>query len=268
MSLWQHSRAMNMVAMMLIAGVALASVASGVWWLAHRPMFDLRRVEIDAAPGHALRHSSSSELRRGVFRGVRGNFFTVDLEGLRATMESVPWVRHAAVRRVWPNRLRIEIEEHRPLAVWDDVRLVNTFGEIYGANIVQAEEDGELPRFSGPAGSEPMVVSRFEELRRWLADLGRVPVALSLSPRYAWTARLDDQTTLLLGREHDVSVETRVKRWAAVFPSVQERLDRKAQVIDLRYPSGFAIRSVEVLSAGSDDATPDKPVSVAKLNTR
>jgi len=40
-------------------------------------------------------------------------FFTADLDAVRAAFESVPWVRKAMVRREWPNKLIVTVEEHR-----------------------------------------------------------------------------------------------------------------------------------------------------------
>lgn len=249
LTLWHNTRLMNRVALALTSLSTLAVLAAVVWWAIHQPMFVIGHVEIEAAPGYELRHVSSPQLRATSQSNSGSNFFTVNLDSVRAQYESVPWVRRASIRRVWPNQLIVAIEEHQPMAVWGDSKLVNTFGEVYSASIIQAEEDGPLPVLRGPDGSEILVVKRFEELRRWLSTVGRKPETLVLSPRHAWTVTLDDETRLLLGRDQGVSIEDRVKRWATVFPRVQERLDRKAEVIDLRYPNGFAIRSVEVVRA-------------------
>jgi cell division protein FtsQ len=42
----------------------------------------------------------------------------VDVNEARARVESLPWVKSAQVRRVWPNRIVIRIEERRPIARW------------------------------------------------------------------------------------------------------------------------------------------------------
>jgi len=42
----------------------------------------------------------------------------VDVNEARARVESLPWVKSAQVRRVWPNRVHIRIEERRPIARW------------------------------------------------------------------------------------------------------------------------------------------------------
>lgn len=246
---WHNVRVLHASANALLGLTLAAVLAVAAFWLVNLPVFTLRGVSIEAAPGTELRYVSTTLLRASVMHRVRGNFFTVDLDAVRAGFETVPWVRRATVRRIWPDQLMATIEEHRPLALWGDGRLMNTYGELYAANLDEAEEDGPLPELAGPPASERAVLARREELARWLAPLGRTPVAVSLSPRYAWSARLDDGTTLLLGREQGLPIEARVTRWAQVYPRVMARLDGQPEVVDLRYPNGFAVRPVGVLEA-------------------
>ena len=46
------------------------------------------------------------------FRGA--GFLSVDLDALRAALESIPWVDRARVERRWPNGVRVFITEHVP----------------------------------------------------------------------------------------------------------------------------------------------------------
>ena len=264
MLLWHDSRTMNATAALLFALTTAAVVASTVWWWIQRPMFKIADVIVESAAGYELRHVASADLRNGGLRLSGSNFFTINLDAVRADFEALPWVRRAAVRRGWPNNLVVEIEEHLPMAIWGESKLVNTFGEVYNASITQAEADGPLPVLKGPDGSEAIVIKRFDDLRRWVSVIGRKPETVTLSPRHAWTVTLDDETRLLLGREQTVAIEERVKRWALVFPKVQDRLDRKAEVIDLRYQNGFAIRAVALI--GEQEALGISPQeSVSKL---
>lgn len=249
MNPWHNVRQLHATANALLALTLLAVLAAVVAWLVNRPVFTLRGVSIEAAAGTDLQYVSTPLLRTSALHRVRGSFFTVDLNAVRAGFESVPWVRRATVRRVWPDRLHVTIEEHRPMALWGDGRLMNTHGELYTANLDEAEENGPLPHFSGPEGSHPVVLARHEQLKRWLAPIERRPVAVTLSERYAWSTRLDDGSTLLLGREQGLPLETRVARWRKVYPRVLTRLDRQPEVIDLRYPNGFAVRPAAVLGA-------------------
>lgn len=253
--LWHDARTLNALATAIFAGVALALVASAVSWLVHRPAFTLRAIEVVPAPGHPLRHVSEQALLAAQVRRVDGNFFTVDLAAVRVAFEKAPWVRRATVRRVWPDRLEVDIEEHRPAAVWrvlgraadgaaeqDDARLLNTHDEVFTANVAEAEADGRLPVMAGPEGSEREVARRWRELGELLSPLPARPVQLELSPRAAWTARLDNGVTLVMGREQDVPVMARVARFVETWPQMAARIGARSGTVDLRYPNGFAIR--------------------------
>ncbi|HEY5633396.1 MAG TPA: cell division protein FtsQ/DivIB [Burkholderiaceae bacterium] len=241
--LWHNARVLHIAANALLALTLAALLAAGAAWLATRPAFTLRSVSIESSPGTALRFVSTTLLRNSSARAVEGNFFAVDLDKVRARYEALPWVRRAAVRRVWPDRLVVTIEEHRPLAIWGAGQLINTHGELFAANLAEAEEDGPLPELAGPNGSHASVLARYHDLQRWLAPLQRRPLAVSLSQRWAWSARLDDGTALLIGREQGIAIEARVRRWVELYPRVQSRIEHAPAVVDLRYPNGFALRT-------------------------
>ena len=104
MNPWHDVRVLHAGANALLALALAAVLAAGAWWLVQRPMFALRAVAIEAHEGTELRFVSTPLLRQSVLR-VSGSFFTVDLDAVRAGFESVPWVRRATARRIWPNRL-------------------------------------------------------------------------------------------------------------------------------------------------------------------
>ncbi|MFX6702108.1 FtsQ-type POTRA domain-containing protein, partial [Acinetobacter baumannii] len=84
---------------------------------------------------------------------IHGNFFTADLTAVRAAFEAVPWVRKAMVRREWPDRLVVKIEEHKALGTWgEDGKLLSQKGDVFTANLAEAEDDGDLLEFDGPPG--------------------------------------------------------------------------------------------------------------------
>ena len=167
---------------------------------------------------------------------------------MRRAFETVPWVRRAQVRREWPNRLVVSIEEQQVLGTWDDGRFVNTFGELFTANSAEAEEDNKaLPELAGPEGSERDVASRYLDFKSWFAKLSLVPDQVTLSPRYAWTVHFDNGTdnglTVDLGRERDGNtVPERVVRLLNAWADLTSRWP-KPTLIDLRYPNGFALRA-------------------------
>jgi cell division protein FtsQ len=247
MTLWQDARALNLIANAMMMAAFICLVVTSIWWLAHRQVFDLQSIEIGPVAGRQLEHVSAEALSASSLNTFQGNFFTVDLEKVRQAFEDAPWIRRAQVRRLWPNRLLVAIEEHRPLARWSDGRFVNTFGELFGVNPEEVDHPEKLLEFAGPDGTQGIVARRYAELTEQLRPLSLTPHKVSLSDRQAWSARLDNGLTLLIGRDEGIAVNDRISRWVAVHPVIQARLNVRTEVIDLRYPNGFAVRAPGVL---------------------
>jgi cell division protein FtsQ len=163
-------------------------------------------------------------------------------------------VRHARIRRVWPDALRVQIEEQQPLALWNENQMINTWGEAFTANQGELADDAGLPQLNGPATSERLVVQRYAEIARWFAPLNLRVQEVTLSPRYAWEVRLSDGMHLSLGRDPAADVAdphgrsgalpfaARIERFVQAWPHLAERLEGRAiSNADLRYSNGFAI---------------------------
>jgi cell division protein FtsQ len=228
--MWDDHRRLTQIAAFFYA-IAALGVAYGVLMTVIRlPVFPLREIAVQGAVEHTTREQIETIARRE----LRGNFFTVDLEAARGAFEKLPWVRRAALRRTWPDRLGVMLEEHRPLARWRDVGLVNTHGEVFAA-----ASAAQLPVFVGPQGSAAEMTEHYLAFRDALAGIGRSVRELRLSSRRAWQVRLDDGRVLELGRQDAVQ---RLERFAAVYPRVARELPHARVRIDLRYPNGFAVR--------------------------
>lgn len=251
--MWHNARLLNIIASALYALVALMALAAGLLWLAQRPVFAITHVDLSSMDGASLRHVNGPSVRANALGKLSGNFFTLDLNAARQVFESVPWVRRASVRREWPNGLAVEVEEHEALGTWggaDSGRLINTYGEVFVANTAEAEEDAQLLALDGPPDSEGDVVEKLEVMREWFKPLKAEPLAVALSSRYAWRARLSNGMVVELGREQTdedrAAMEARVRRFVIAWPQVTEQWGRQIEYADLRYPNGFAIRAANV----------------------
>ena len=73
--------------------------------------------------------------------------------------------------------------------------------------------------------------------------IGKQPKAVTLSTRQAWSIRLADGMVLEVGREQPSSTAlSRVERFATYYGETMERIAARVDVVDLRYPNGFAVR--------------------------
>jgi cell division protein FtsQ len=222
----------------------LAGVAIGVLtlnWMIHRPVFALKAIRIE---GEVMR-SNVATIRANATPKLAGNFFTADLAKARRAFESVPWVRQATVRRIWPDRLAVRLEEHRAVALWgrDSAadKLVNSYGEVFEANLGDVEDD-KLPTLSGPDGSSPQLLAMLGRLRPVFERLEMHVDGLAMSGRGSWRADLDNGAEVELGRGTEDEVLARTERFIATLTQVTSRYQRPLEYADLRHNDGYAVR--------------------------
>jgi cell division protein FtsQ len=216
-------RLMNITSVLLMLVFGLVLVSALLWWIVRHPVFALTAISVQGD----VRHNNAVTLRANVVPRLRGGFFTVDLMQARATFENVPWVRQALVRREFPNRLSVELEEHQPAA---------NFGEL---------DDENLPRLSGPDSESAQVLQMYEVLKPELGKLKFQIKGLELTARGSWRAELKSGAQIELGRGNSDEVLARVERMTLTLPQVTQRYGRQTQALeaaDLRHVNGYALR--------------------------
>ena len=244
--MWNNTRLLNLLANLMFV-VAAAIVAKLIVIASlNSPRFPVRTVRVvgDVAQVPA------DQLADAFAGRAIGNFFAADLAAVREWVEGVPWVRRAAVRRVWPDRLEVTVQAHRALGRWSDRELIDVNGEVFAA-----ESREPLPALSGPAGSEHDVAERYFRFRDILARIDQPPAGVTLTPRFAWEVRLPAGTVLALGRDGPrESAEDRLIRFIRLYPGLAPRLAQPVDYIDLRYPNGFAVRAPDLPALLKDTA--------------
>ncbi len=242
---WDRPPLMNMVSDTLLLFSGLGLGYAFVLALVRLPLFPLHQVVVTTPIDQVTR----TQVEYAVQHALHGNFFTVNLDQIRASFEKLPWVRKASVRRRWPDGLEIELEEHVAVARWQnnagEARLVNRQGEVFGAAKPGGQES--LPLLGGPEGSAPRVLEEYQTASQRILPLGRKLHSVLLSPREAWQMRLDDGLLLELGRDQTTqgrrALDDRLQRFAATYEIVKTRIPTKISTIDMRYPNGFSVKS-------------------------
>lgn len=242
--MWQEIKTLNAIANILFAVFALLLFSAGIFWWTQRPLFTLKAIRVVSFDDRPLHHVNRLTVKGAAIPRIAGNFFTANLDAVRVAFEGVPWVRKATVRREWPNKLVVSVEEHEPLGTWgENGRLLSVKGDVFTANLDEAEENGGLPEFNGPEGAEKDVIARFAEFKRWFAPLQLAPESILLSDRYAWTVKLDNGIAVELGREQDkVMMRERVERFVGIYPQLAALLQNRIESVDMRYPNGLALK--------------------------
>ncbi|AVL70369.1 cell division protein FtsQ/DivIB [Oligella urethralis] len=264
--IFSDPRFINRIAGFLtVVGVLILLGALG-YRVMNLPMFNITRIVLEPKQGDVLSYASPASIQSTLDGQVQGNFFTLDLLKVQRILSSSPWVRHVDITRLWPNGLLLRIEEHEPFALWNDEALINTWGEKYLANRGEVDRLDDLPQFFGPDGSEHLVVQRYAELVRWLSPISLSVKELGLSDRYSWRILLDNNITVIIGRDPGAEIanpydgmgamsfaET-IQRFVRSWPALLKRIDgRQVERIDLRYTRGFAVTFADTAGSKSSD---------------
>lgn len=237
--MWDKPQLLNWIANFLYALATVLLLYAGVYVVVHLPIFPLREVRVDGQ----LNHITREQVKLIVARHMSGNFFTLDLVKARDAFEKLPWARNVSVRRRWPDTLEVAVEEHKELARWGDIALVNSYGELF-----HAASDSDLPVFYGPGDGVHEVAEHYGSYSQVLAPTGMKITQLVLSPRRAWQITTDKGMAIELGREQ---MEARLGKFTSVYQTTLASLGVSLAYADLRYPNGFAIRKPNGKAASS-----------------
>ena len=228
--MWDNAPLLRSIANTMIVLSVCAVLYGAVYYATHLPgLFPLQSVRLSDVPQRV----AAADVLQVVRNEVQGNFLTVDIGRLRQSLEKLPWVRNVSIRREFPHRLAVRLEEHQALARWNNAALLNQQGEVFAAMSEQV-----LPSFTGQDGSAAEVTQQYAQFSRQLAALDLQVTRLALSPRHAWQLRLSNGMVLELGRE---DMQQRLARFVEVYPYSLATMQSKVKYVDLRYRNGFAV---------------------------
>lgn len=175
----------------------------------------------------------------GVYEGQY--FFGADLKGAQDRIEGLNWVDTVVVRRLWPNRIVVEIIERDVFAVLQhnqQLVLIDTAGDEI--KDVALEDFTNLPHFIGQEiGGEGQVL---------LTELSRYPL---LSQRFTTFRRVGDRRWDLIDADAKMTVKLPVGdirpslQYLVGFQNEAQWLDRQISVIDMRVAGRISVRPLD-----------------------
>ena len=244
-------RLMNALSVLLVSALLMLACAVLLSWVTRLPLFAFRSIQIE---GDVTRNSAAS-LRANALPSLSGTFLSMSLFAGQKAFEAVPWVRNATVQRVWPNQLRVKLEEHRPAAYWEtkvegadeqseagvDRSLVNSFGEVFQANLGDVEDE-DLPELAGPVGSSAAMLHMWQRLQAASTGLGDRIDRLDLSGRGSWRLTFEKGAVLELGRGSDDELLARFGQFVSSITQITSRYKTVLLSADLRHADGYAVR--------------------------
>ena len=226
--------------------VVLFSLITISWWLTQHLVGQESAPVTSVVISGEMRYSQRSDIINAIDRVDMGNYFQVDVNEVQRYVLTLPWVYSVAVRKQWPNELKIYVVDQNPVALWNGNFLINQLGQVFQADLGRINH--YLPSFFGPEGTELMALENYRDLNDLLSFKALTIDELVLSERFSWQLTLNDGVTLNLGREERVE---RIQRFMDVYPIIKAQLKEKiiaekqqnqaVDYIDLRYDTGLAV---------------------------
>jgi cell division protein FtsQ len=218
----------------LVANTGLLAVVLCITYLGTRWFLD-QEIESVRIQGRFER-VSAMQVESAITPYLNNGFLSVDLRTLQNAIAALPWVEHASIRRSWPGTLIINVAEEKAAARWGDSGLLNVYGELFVSDVTHIP--AELPRLSGPPGSELKVAERFFELDGLLKQRGLTAVSLAVDDRGAWLLTLNTGMQVRFGA---VAFDERMVRFFAALDQVLAPVAETVDYVDMRYTNGFAV---------------------------
>ena len=255
----------------------LASSVMFVSWLNKPGNFPFKKVELV----NRLENQESSELQIIAANALNGGFFSLDVDEFRAELLSqLPWVKSVSVRKVWPNKLLVEIAEYKPVVRWisaedfllqaaegsllkdaegsllkdaegsiskDTVnyQLLSQEGIIFAPELTEAQKRkfNNMALLSGPKVSAKSVLKKCVEISKDLTKLDLAIKRCGMNKRRTWKLSLTQNVDVNLDiKLGKENVLQQLERFIQVFSGKLKQYLKSVEYVDLRYSNGFSIK--------------------------
>ena len=167
---------------------------------------------------------------------IEGNFFSINLDQTRQAFKKLAWIREIAIRKKFPDTLEVTIEEHKPIARWGRIGLVNNHGEIFNA----ASQD-ELPLFIGYENFAKEMTLKFMKMNKILSKELMQVGTITLSERLSWEITTNNQVRVILGKDNIIK---KLNLFTNNYQNILAELKNRIEYVDLRYKDGFSVKKL------------------------
>jgi cell division protein FtsQ len=223
---------MRWVSVFLPLAIILVSLSLVVVWSRHPDRFPLRTVEIRSP----LKHVTEAEVKASLVPFLNKGFFWLNVQAVQTCLKRLPWVQTVNIRRVWPDRLVVLVQEKTAQARWGERGVLSTNGVIFYPELATIPE--KLPRFEGPASEVLIMQQQYFALLEQLGSVGLTIKSLNLSLNGALKILLDNDVSIILGKH---AMNERMARFVLAYQGTLQGQRQRIAYVDLRYTNGFAI---------------------------
>jgi len=201
--------------------------------------FSVASIEI-----RGLSEADSTEISDRIDVTQTSSLLMMDAEKARARIAEIPWISDVTVKKLYPNRIVVNLAERSPFALWQDdgkVKVVDRTGAVM-SDVLETRNAG-LPLVVG-TGANGRVEEAVGLMNSAPSIRAKFRAAVLVAER-RWNLITVDGIEILLPEEHPEAALARV----AQLQETKKLLERDLVVVDMRVPDRLFVR----LSDGAAD---------------
>jgi cell division protein FtsQ len=267
--------------LVLLAGLCFGALLLVRDSVMHDPRFFIQSASSIEIQGNV--HLTRDELLNIFGEDVERNIFYVSLAQRRAELQQLPWVEHATVMRLLPNRLRVSIVERTPVAF---VRQGSQIGLVDASGVLldmpqHGDAHYSFPVVTGILASDPASTraARMKIFEQFTSDLDSTGEKISQKLSEVDLSNPEDVKAVIPDDGKDVLVhfgdtdflnryqkfEEHLAEWRTQYPtlaSVDMRYERQV-VLEMQQGAPTAGGSVSIVPTATDGASTAAPAETA-----
>jgi cell division protein FtsQ len=268
-------------ALVVLAGICFGALLLVRNMVMHDPRFFIQSASSIEIQGNV--HLTRDELVN-IFGGdLERNIFYVSLAQRRGQLQQLPWVEHATVMRLLPNRLRLLIVERTPVAF---VRQGSRIGLVDASGVLldmpphgQGDARYSFPVVTGILAGDPISTraARMKIFEQFTSDLDGSGEKISQKLSEVDLSNPEDVKALIPDHGMDVLVhfgdtdflsryrkfEEHLPEWRTQYPTLSSADMRYERQVVLDMQPGTAASASSAATAAASGAVPATDASVA-----
>ena len=164
------------------------------------------------------------------------SFFNFKINILKKEIEKVPWVKSADIRRVYPGKIKIYIQEHTPIAIWNNKSYMNDVGDIFLIQDIKKN----LPVIISNQSRNKIMFLYFSLLLKYISDYNfdiEIKKIVENDIR-SLSAHFSSGIIVKFGSK---DIGNKIHAFVKIYNTLNSSDLEKIGYIDMRYSNGFSI---------------------------
>ena len=175
------------------------------------------------------------QLASNLVRFQNKNFLFVNFSEMEKSLEALSWLDTVRVKRVWPRKIKLQIEKNFLIARWNKEAYLSSNGDL----VYTGEVPHNLPTLSSNSRSPRESLEHFRLFQQYANREGLDMIELAEEDFGDWRITFKPGWHLLLRSD---SLEEKMESFLEVYSRNLKQKEGSLVSVDARYDSSYAVK--------------------------